>query len=87
MQHEPVEMDVDELYEKEFGPEATFRKHNALYRVVQNMRVKDKRQLFRWMRTEDDVSEDTFFPGYGMTAGEFTTHNVLSDKSRKNTPN
>ena len=37
------------------------------------------------MRLKEDVNEDTFFPFYGFTAGEFATWQVLKDTARKQT--
>ena len=40
--------------------------------------------LSELMRVKEDVNEDTFFPMYGFTAGEFATWQVLKDaNSRK----
>ena len=62
----------------------TWKKYIVLSKTIENLRVKDKRNIFQMMRVKDDVDEDTFFPLYGFTAGEFATWQVLKDtNSRK----
>lgn len=62
----------------------TWKKYIVLSKTIENLRVKDKRNLFQLMRVKENVSEDTFFPSYGFTAGEFATWQVLKDtNSRK----
>jgi hypothetical protein len=62
----------------------TWKKYIVLSRTIESLRVKDKRNIFQMMRVKEDVNEDTFFPMYGFTAGEFATWQVLKDaNSRK----
>ena len=61
----------------------TWKKYIVVSKFVENLRVKDKRSIFQLMRLKEDVNEDTFFPFYGFTAGEFATWQVLKDTARK----
>lgn len=56
---------------KDCGPEATFRKYKVLFKIIEGLRVKEKREIFKLMRTGTDVCERTFLPHYGITVGEF----------------
>ena len=60
----------------------TWTKYIVLSKMVENLRVKDKRALFHVMRTSE-VDENSFFPNYGFTAGEFSLWHVLSESNRK----
>jgi len=50
--------------------------------IVAALGVKEKRELFKWMRTGKEVDEHTFFPRYGLTAGEFAIFHILTDTGR-----
>lgn len=58
----------------------TWRKKTALARHVASMSVRDKRQIFTWMRDTYDShrGHDLFMPKYGCTMGEFCTWHVLA---------
>lgn len=64
----------------------TWKKYIIISCYVESLRVRDKRQLFHIMRKSDNLSHNTFFPSYGITAGEFAIWQILSEsrKSRKN---
>ena len=63
----------------------TWKKYMILSCFVESLRVKDKRALFHIMRKSENLTHDTFFPSYGITAGEFAIWQILSEnrKSRK----
>lgn len=63
----------------------TWKKYVILSSHIDKLRVRDKRMIFQIMRKTIDLSENTFFPSYGFTAGEFATWQVLAEnrKSRK----
>ena len=63
----------------------TWKKYIVISCFVESLRVKDKRHLFHIMRKSDQLSHNTFFPLYGITAGEFAIWQILSEhrKSRK----
>lgn len=63
----------------------TWKKYIVISCFVENLRVKDKRHLFYIMRRSDALDHDTFFPNYGITAGEFAIWQILSEnrKSRR----
>ena len=63
--------------------EPTWRKYIVVCRVVEGLRVRDKRQLFNVMRTHPGITESSFFPGYGLTVGEFSVYQVLTESGRK----
>jgi hypothetical protein len=56
-----------------------------LSKYIEQLRVRDKRQIFQIMRKTVNLSDNTFFPMYGFTAGEFSVWQVLSEnrKSRR----
>ena len=60
----------------------TWKRNIVMERVVSQLRVKDKRLIFNLMR-QPGVDENTFFPQYGMTAGEFAVWHILADTSRR----
>ena len=64
----------------------TWKKYIVISCFVESLRVKDKRHLFYIMRKSCDLCHDTFFPHYGITAGEFAIWQILSEnrKARKN---
>ena len=43
----------------------------------------DKRQLFYILRTVQNISPNTFFPVYGLTAGEFAVWQILTEYTKK----
>ena len=65
----------------------TWKKYIVISKYVENLRVRDKRNIFQMMRLKADVTDDTFFPHYGFTAGEFATWQVLKDNARKQVKN
>ena len=65
----------------------TWKKYVVLSKFIEQLRVRDKRQIFQIMRRAENLTESTFFPHYGFTAGEFSVWQVLSEnrKSRRST--
>lgn len=61
----------------------TWKKYIVMYKHIERLRVKDKRYIFQIMRTQTDMNHDVFFPMYGLTAGEFSVWQVLSENIRK----
>lgn len=63
----------------------TWKKYIVVSCFVESLRVKEKRHLFQIMRRTPSLSHDTFFPTYGITAGEFAIWQILSEnrKTRK----
>lgn len=62
---------------------ATKNKYASLFSFVQNMRVRQKRNLFFILRSTDNMSPDVFLPLYGMHCGEFACFQILSEHCRK----
>ena len=62
---------------------ATKARYEALFAYVENMRVRQKRQLFTLLRTAETVTPDTFLPAYGLHCGEFACFQILSEHVRK----
>lgn len=62
---------------------ATWRKYIVIARHVDKLRVRDKRNIFHLMRECEHITADTFFPEYGITAGDFATWYVLKDSRRR----
>ena len=74
--------------ERSFITYPTWKKYIVLSYFIENLRVKEKRQLFHIMRRHDSILDhNSFFPQYGITAGEFATWQVLSEhrKTRRRT--
>jgi len=66
------------------GNNPTYKKNMVFYDVIKDFSVKDKRKVFAEMRTTNiKVNIDTFFPQYGLTAGEFSTWAILTENNRK----
>ena len=63
--------------------EITRVKQHAQFDALKTMKVKDKRSLFLTLRSAEDVTPDTFFPKYGITAGEFAVWQILAEYSRR----
>ena len=63
--------------------QATIAKYQSQWEHVRNMRVRDKRQLFYILRTVQNISPNTFFPVYGLTAGEFAVWQILTEYTKK----
>ena len=70
-------MDMDNI------TEITRAKQYAQFEALKLMKVKDKRSLFLTLRSALDVTVDTFFPKYGITAGEFAVWQILAEYSRR----
>ena len=70
------------MQEHTFITYPTWKKYIVVSCFVESLRVKDKRHLFHIMRKSSMLSHDTFFPNYGIFAGEFAIWQILSD-SRK----
>lgn len=74
--------------ERTFITYPTWKKYIVMSCFVEGLRVKEKRQLFHIMRRHHDIlHHDSFFPQYGITAGEFAVWQVLSEnrKTRRRT--
>jgi hypothetical protein len=64
----------------------TWKKYIVISCYIEGLRVKEKRQLFHIMRRHSSILDhNSFFPLYGITAGEFAVWQVLSEsrKSRR----
>jgi hypothetical protein len=60
----------------------TWKKYIVLSRVIEALRVRDKRVLFNAMRHTRDLDHNTFFPSYGFAAGEFAVWQVLTEQRK-----
>ena len=75
-------------HERTFITYPTWKKYIVRSCFIENLRVKDKRQIFHIMRRSAEVLDhNAFFPQYGVTAGEFAVWQVLSEnrKTRRKT--
>ena len=61
----------------------TWERYTALARIISNLSVRDRRQIFQLMRRAESLTPDLFFPGYGFTLSEFAVWHVLGDTRRK----
>lgn len=67
----------------------TWKKYIVISCAVDSLRVRDKRHVFHIMRRSRELTHDSFFPMYGLTAGEFSVWQVLGEHRkhrRKKTP-
>mgnify|MGYP006906279818 FL=1 len=70
---------------EEFITHPTYRKYLILSAKIDSLRMRDKRTLFHIMRrsqVEGSLDQDTFFPEYGFTAGEFAVWQILNDTGK-----
>jgi len=65
---------------------ATYEKINCIKQSIMSLQVKDKRCLFSIMRLTKNLTSNSFFPRYGITAGQFSVFYVLSENNRKSKP-
>ena len=70
-------LDIEALHD------ATKHKNMRIYKMVQSMRVRQKRHLFYVLRNVPDISPDVFLPQYGLHCGEFACYQILSEYNRK----
>ena len=68
--------------ERTFVTYPTWKKYLVLSRVIETLRVRDKRHIFQVMRLTPDLNHNTFFPHYGFTAGEFAMWQILSEQRK-----
>ena len=68
--------------ERNFITYPTWKKYMVLSCFIEALRVREKRHIFQIMRRSDQLSHDTFFPLYGVTAGEFSTWQVLTENRK-----
>ena len=61
----------------------TWKKNMVIYFSVSKLRVREKRLIFHVIRSADDITHDSFFPAFGLTAGEFCTWHILADGCRR----
>ena len=74
---------MDDYRRQEFSIMYPIWKRNVvLEQTVAALRVKEKRVLFQYMR-EQGVTCHTFFPQFGMTAGEFASWHIIADSGRR----
>ena len=62
--------------------DAQWRKTIVQFATVKTMKVKQKRLIFNAMRSTN-TNIDTFFPAFGLTAGEFCLFQILNETRKK----
>ena len=62
---------------------ATKQKCVNQFELVRSMRVREKRHVFFILRQCEELTSDTFLPGYGLHCGEFACFQLLAQSSRK----
>ena len=61
----------------------TYKKNMVLCHVVGNLSLKDRRTILSGLGSPHlSIHSDTLFPKYGLTAGEFSTWLLLTDKTK-----
>lgn len=66
------------------GSYPTYMKYKLIQQQIESYVVGDKRKIFRLMRENKETTVSSFFPHYGLTAGEFSVWYVLR-ASKRNT--
>jgi len=62
----------------------TWVKYKVMQHVMESsLRIREKRRVFACMRQED-VTHDHFLPHIGVTLGEFSFWQLMSDSRRRN---
>ena len=61
------------------------QKYDIMLQYVQQLKIKEIRQLFSYFRKINDENSNVFFPAFGLTAGEFSVLYVqnMSNKLRQ----
>lgn len=61
------------------------RKYEVMLQYVQQLQIKEIRQLFVYFRKINDENTNVFFPAFGLTAGEFSVMYIqnMSQKLRQ----
>jgi hypothetical protein len=68
------------------GTYPTYVKYALIQKQIESYVVGDKRKIFRLMReNNNDTTVNSFFPCYGLTAGEFSVWYVLRASKRNTT--
>lgn len=62
---------------------ATYQRQKALIKTVGDLRIRDRREIFSYIRTEQ-TDETTFLPYYGMTIGEFAVAHIINSENSRN---
>ena len=72
--------------ERSFITYPTWKKYIIMSCFIEGLRVRDKRHIFHIMRKHfDTLDHNSFFPQYGITAGEFAVWQVLSENRKTRT--
>lgn len=66
-------------------PDVNRHKYELMLQYVQQLKIKEIRQLFSYFRKIQEENSDVFFPAFGLTAGEFSVLYVqnMSQKLRQ----
>ena len=62
---------------------ATYNRYCALEDTVRAMRIRDKRKIYQILRNYQQYGSQSFLPHYGLTFGEFSTFQILTENTRK----
>lgn len=62
---------------------ATYYRQVALIKTVNALRIRDRRQIFSYLRDETS-NEATFLPFFGLTLGEFSIAQVITSENKRN---
>lgn len=81
---------INEIKEKKmdsrkFINQAKYDFTNRVQKYIGSLKMKEKRCLFYLVRTTQGLTSNTFFPKFGISAGQFATFQVLNEHSRKST--
>lgn len=79
----PIAFPADNSSTMEPISHTIWKRNQIMYDVIKDFSVKDKRTLFQHMRNYSHIAPDTLFPKYGLTAGQFSTYNILTEHNRR----
>ena len=68
--------------ERELLTYPIWERYTVLSKVIGNMTIRDRRNLFHTMRSLP-VSPEAFFPSMGFTVAEFAVWHILGDAKRE----
>ncbi len=58
----------------------SWKRYVSLAQTVKNLRVREKRQIFMYMRMQDGVDHNSLLPKFGFSCGEFAIFHIVGAK-------
>jgi len=64
---------------------ATFTRQKSLVKRVGELKIKEKREIFAYIRTHPSSPPSVFLPYHGLTISEFAVAHVISTENKRHT--